>query len=418
MATIGFDHVTKTYRLGAGGGLRETLMNALYGLVKREGNDEKFLNALDDVSFKVHKGEVLGLIGANGAGKTTALKILSRVTYPTTGNVYVKGRTSALIELGAGFHPDLSGAENVYLNASILGLKRAEIEAKFDEIVAFSGLERFLDTPLKRYSSGMYARLAFSVAAHVDPDVLLVDEVLSVGDVLFQEKCLNKMRRIREKGTTMVFVSHNMIAVQNICSYVIWLDHGKVRAVGEPEEVISKYLHDQYFGRQNALELEEGEELFHYNEGSIAVEEIRMLDEAGQPFETIRGGASVRVEVHYEAQRQLNFPNLQIYLSDKRHRRLTGSDFAKSNYKGRRTMPKGKGVVSCTFEAMPTRPNAYYFNVDILEENGLIYRKKGVGPVIVRPDQTTLEFEEYNLFDVSCRWEWNGYEDRSPGSAG
>jgi lipopolysaccharide transport system ATP-binding protein len=336
MAAIGFDHVTKTYRLGSGNGLRETLMNAVYGLARGERDDRKLLNAIDDVSFEVQEGEVLGLIGANGAGKTTALKILSRVTYPTTGRVYVRGRTSALIELGAGFHPDLSGAENIYLNASILGLKKAEVDAKYDAIVAFSGLDRFLDTPLKRYSSGMYARLAFSVAAHVDPDVLLIDEVLSVGDVLFQEKCLNRMHEIREKGTTMVFVSHNMIAVQNVCSRVIWLDHGKVRAVGEPEEVISKYLHDQYYGKQNVLDLEEGEPLFHYDEESIAVEDIRILDEAGEPFQTIAGGAGVRVEVHYETERQLNSPNIEIYLTDRQHHRLTGAGFSRSSHNGRR----------------------------------------------------------------------------------
>jgi ABC-type polysaccharide/polyol phosphate transport system ATPase subunit len=408
MAVIEFDHVTKTYQLGARGSLRETLMNALPGLVRKKSDGRKSLNALDDVSFKVVEGEVLGFIGANGAGKTTALKILSRVTYPTKGSVSVDGRISALIELGAGFHPDLSGAENIYLNASILGLKRAEIDAKFDEIVAFSGLEEFLDTPVKRYSSGMYARLAFSVAAHVDPDVLLVDEVLSVGDAIFQEKCLNRMKEIRDKGKAMVFVSHNMIAVQNICSRVIWLDHGKVRAVGEPEEVISRYLHNQYFGQQNILDLEEGEELFRYDEGSVVVEAIKILDEAGEPFQTIRGGGSVKVEVHYSAKRQLNSPNIQIYLTDKQHHRLMGSDLLSSNYKGRRTISKGEGVVSCTFDAVPIRPNIYHFNVDILEENRLIYRQKDIGPVIVRPDQTALKFEDYNLFDMRCHWELDG----------
>jgi len=408
MAVIEFNHVTKTYQLGVRGSLRETLMNALSGLVRRESDHKKLLNALEDVSFEVREGEVLGLIGANGAGKTTTLKILSRVTYPTTGSVSVDGRISALIELGAGFHPDLSGAENIYLNASILGLKRAEIDAKLGEIVAFSGLERFLDTPVKRYSSGMYARLAFSVAAHVDPDVLLVDEVLSVGDAIFQEKCLNRMKEIRDKGKAMVFVSHNMIAVQNICSRVIWLDRGKVRAVGEPEEVISKYLHNQYFGQQNIWDLEEGEELFRYDEGSVVVEAIRILDEAGESFQTIHGGGSVKVEVHYNAKRQLNSPNVQIYLTDKQHNRLMGSDLARSNYKGQRTISKGEGVVSCTFDAVPIRPNVYYFNVDILEENRLIYRQKDIGPVIVRPDQSASRWEDYNLFDVNCHWELNG----------
>ena len=287
-------------------------------------------------------------------------------------------------------------------------MKQAEIDAKYDEIVAFSGLKKFLDTPLKRYSSGMYARLAFSVAAHVDPDVLLVDEVLSVGDVLFQEKCFNRMREIREKGTTMVFVSHNMIAVQNICSQVIWLDHGKIRATGEPEGVISQYLHNQYYGKKNVLDLEEGEELFHYDEGCISVDEIRILDEKGQPFETMAGGASARVEVHYVAKRPLHSPNLRIYLTDRQLNRLTGADLSESNQNARRMVLDEEGVVSCTFENMPVRPNIYYFNVDILEEDRLVYRRRDIGPVIVRPGETALEFEEYNLFDVKCRWEWNG----------
>ena len=411
MAVIEFNHVTKTYRLGARNSLRETLMSALPGLVRKKSDDRKLLNALDDVSFRVCEGEVLGLIGANGAGKTTTLKILSRVTYPTAGSISVDGRISALIELGAGFHPDLSGAENVYLNASILGLKRSEIDAKFDEIVAFSGLGEFLDTPVKRYSSGMYARLAFSVAAHVDPDVLLVDEVLSVGDAIFQEKCLNRMKEIRDKGKAMVFVSHNMIAVQNICSRVIWLDHGKVRAVGEPEEVISRYLHSQYFGQQNILDLEEGEELFRYDEGGVVVEAVKILDEAGEPFQTIRGGAGVKVDVHYQAKRQLNSPNVEIYLTDRGHNRLMGSDLTTSKHNGQQMITPGKGVVSCRFGAVPSRPDIYYFNVDIMDEGRLLYRQKDIGPLIVRPDQSALKAKDYNLFDVNCHWELNGHKD-------
>lgn len=409
MARIEFDHVTKTYRLGSGGGLRETLMNAMHRLVGRGGDDRKLLNALDDVSFEVEEGEVLGLIGANGAGKTTALKILSRVTYPTRGHVHVHGRTSALIELGAGFHPDLSGAENITLNASILGLKQAEIDAKYDEIVAFSGLEGFLDTPLKRYSSGMYARLAFSVAAHVDPDVLLVDEVLSVGDVLFQEKCLSRMKEIREKGTTMVFVSHNMIAVQNVCSRVIWLDHGRIKAIGEPEDVISEYLHNQYYGKQDVLDLEEGEELFHYDEGSISVGNIRILTEAGEPFETIPGGAGVKVLIHYCAKRELCPAEVHITLTDRQHHRLMGSELAGGNHASEQAIPEGEGVISCTFASMPIRPNIYYFNVDISEGSELIYRKKRVGPVIVQPGQSALASKDCDLFEVESHWDLNGH---------
>jgi hypothetical protein len=159
------------------------------------------------------------------------------------------------------------------------------------------------------------------------------------------------------------------------------------------------------------LDLEEGEELFHYDEGSVIVEAVRILDEAGEPFQTIRGGGSVKVEVHYNAKRQLNSPSIQIYLADRQHHRLMGSDLARSNYRGQRTILKGRGVVSCTFEAMPIRPNIYYFNVDILEENRLIYRQKDIGPVIVRPDQTALKFEDYNLFNMKCHWELNGHSE-------
>jgi ABC-type polysaccharide/polyol phosphate transport system ATPase subunit len=409
VAVIEFDHVTKTYQLGSGESLRETIMNSLFRL-GREPNGHTCINALENVSFRVRQGEVLGLIGRNGAGKTTALKILSRVTYPTTGKVSVDGRVSALIELGAGFHPELSGAENIYLNGSLLGLKRPEIDARFDRIVAFSGLEKFLDTPVKRYSSGMYARLAFSVAAHIDPDVLLVDEVLSVGDALFQERCLDRMREIRDKGKAMVFVSHNMIAVQNICSRVIWLDQGRIRRIGDPETVISDYLHDQYTGQKDILDLEEGEQLVNYQDDAsgITVEAIRVVDEAGEPFQSVRGGSSVTVEVHYDAKREVRSPNVEVYLDDRRHHRLMGANLAEANPGEPFRIGKGKGVIACTFEDMPTRPNAYYFGVDLLEENELLYRQKAIGPVIVRPDRSAMKFEDYSLFAVKCRWELNG----------
>jgi lipopolysaccharide transport system ATP-binding protein len=406
MAIIEFNHVTKTYRLGARGGLRETLMNRLAGLIGRRQSGPRFFNALEDVSFTVDPGEVLGLIGRNGAGKTTALKLLSRVTYPTQGHISVKGRISALIELGAGFHPDLSGAENIYLNASILGLKKAEIEARLDEIVAFSGLEKFLDTPLKRYSSGMYARLAFSVAAHVNPDVLLIDEVLSVGDAIFQEKSLNKMKQFKNQGKPMIFISHNLVAVQDICTRVIWLDHGTIRAAGDPEAVISQYLRDRYYEEKNVLDLEEGEDLAHYQDGHIVVEAIKILDQAGKPIETINGGGGVKVEIYYRAMQPMPMPEFQLYLT-LQHHRLTGSNSNQLNGNGLGLLQPGAGVITCTFEATPVLPAPYYFNLDILENSKLIYRKKEIGPLIVTPDQSAARHEDYNLFNVNCQWEWD-----------
>jgi len=198
--------------------------------------------ALKDLSFDVERGEKVAVIGKNGAGKSTLLKLLSRITEPTTGRITIQGRVSSLLEVGTGFHPELTGRENIFLNGSVLGMSRAEITGKFDEIVDFAEIDRFLDTPVKRYSSGMYVRLAFSVAAHLEPEIFLVDEVLSVGDASFQKKCLGKMNSVADQGRTVLFVSHNMVAARSLCDRAILLDHGRIIADGDVSEVITKYL--------------------------------------------------------------------------------------------------------------------------------------------------------------------------------
>jgi lipopolysaccharide transport system ATP-binding protein len=198
--------------------------------------------ALRDVSFEIQPGDRVGIIGRNGAGKSTLLKVLSRITQPTSGKVSIKGRVASLLEVGTGFHPELTGRENVYLNGVILGMRKAEIAKKFDEIVAFAEVERFLDTPVKRYSSGMYVRLAFAVAAHLEPEILIVDEVLAVGDTRFQKKCLGKMQDVSNQGRTILFVSHSMAAIRNLCTDAIYLDNGKIFSIGKTEEIISDYL--------------------------------------------------------------------------------------------------------------------------------------------------------------------------------
>lgn len=252
------ENLSKLYRLGRHEGYR-TLVESLSGAILApfrairsfNGGQRTAANgpapkdaiwALKDVSFEVGRGEVVGIIGRNGAGKSTLLKIISRVTEPTGGYVKIRGRVGSLLEVGTGFHPELTGRENIYLNGAILGMKKAEIDRKFDEIVAFSELEKFLDTPVKRYSSGMYTRLAFAVAAHLEPEVLLVDEVLAVGDAAFQKKCLGKMGDIARGGRTILFVSHNMQAVSLLCSRTILLDNGKVAADGPTREIVAQYL--------------------------------------------------------------------------------------------------------------------------------------------------------------------------------
>lgn len=198
--------------------------------------------ALKDVSFDVKKGEVVGIIGRNGAGKSTLLKILSRITEPTSGRARINGRIASLLEVGTGFHPELTGRENIYLNGAILGMRRTEIERKFDEIIAFAEVEKFIDTPVKHYSSGMYLRLAFAVAAHLEPEILLVDEVLAVGDASFQKKCMGKMGGVAQQGRTVFLVSHNMSAITHLCNWVLWLDNGKLVDMGDTEEIVGKYL--------------------------------------------------------------------------------------------------------------------------------------------------------------------------------
>lgn len=250
-SAIRVENLSKHFRIGAADGadyhtLRETIVEAVKGPFRRlrnGGQSERQTDfwALQNVSFDVQPGEVVGIIGRNGAGKSTLLKILSRVMEPTKGRATMHGRMSSLLEVGTGFHPELTGRENIYLNGSILGMSHREIERKFDAIVEFSEIEKFLDTPVKRYSSGMYVRLAFAVAAHLEPEILVVDEVLAVGDAAFQEKCLGKMRESASRGRTVLFVSHNMAAVQQLCDRVIWINGGQVLDDGEPRETVRKY---------------------------------------------------------------------------------------------------------------------------------------------------------------------------------
>lgn len=241
-------NISKKYKLGQNKAgyltLRDVLVDAFKSpknIFKRKKSKDDFW-ALKDISFSVEKGEAIGIIGANGAGKSTLLKILSQITPPTEGEIIMRGRVASLLEVGTGFHPELTGRENIYLNGSILGMSKKEIEKKFDEIVEFSGVEKFLDTPVKRYSSGMKVRLAFSVAAHLEPEILIVDEVLAVGDAEFQKKCLGKMKDVTTGGRTILFVSHNMGAVQNLCDRCILLNDGKTAMNGKTSDVISEYF--------------------------------------------------------------------------------------------------------------------------------------------------------------------------------
>jgi len=291
--------------------------------------------ALRDVSFQVPRGEAFGVIGPNGAGKSTMLKLLSGIMEPTRGTLHVHGRLSALIEVSAGFHPDLTGRENVYLNGAILGMTRKEIARRFDEIVAFSGLDEFIDTPVKRYSSGMFARLGFSVAAHVDPDILIVDEVLSVGDFVFQQKCVERMNAIIRGGATVIFVSHNLRAVAELCSRALLLDHGQVVTIGPPDEAIRAYLSRAEAQRARGLD------------SGVFVSRVEVRDASG-PRAHFRTGDRVTVDVEVVSRGRYDRLAIVVGLKDANEynifnvssESLNGSSFAMGSDE----------AVTCTFD--------------------------------------------------------------------
>lgn len=363
-------NVSKRYRLGVGrGSLREslgTLPRRLLGTSKEPGVDENELWALKDVDFAVQRGEALGIIGPNGAGKTTALKLLAGVTRPTSGTIEVSGKLSALIELGAGFHPDLTGRENVYLNGAILGLSKREIDVLFDEIVDFAGLERFIDTPVKRYSSGMYVRLGFAVAAHTSPQVLLVDEVLAVGDASFRSKCYDRIRRLRENGTTVILVSHDMTQVKNLADRAVLLVGGRVREQGNVDAVIKAYHEIAYQGDLRSLpdqDLRPFDGNVEKSRPPIEIKEVRLLNNDGTRTDNFATGETLRVEIQYHAHEAVLEPAFGVSIHALDGAFLTGSNTKISGYPIGRL--EGQGTIEFVIPELMLVPGRYLIGVVI-----------------------------------------------------
>ena len=312
MNAIEFKQVWKKFNKGEKfNSLRDAIPNFFHNAIFNNKLKENEFWALQDVSFEIKKGEVVGIIGPNGAGKSTILKLLSRILSPNKGEAKIKGRLSALIEVTAGFHPDLTGRENVYLNGTILGMRKKEIEAKFDEIVEFSGVEEFIDTPVKRYSSGMCARLGFSVAAHMDPEVMLVDEVLAVGDLNFQSKCTQKMRSLLNSGTTIVLVSHNLTLVQNICKRVILLDKGVIVKTGEPDETVVYYQNSVYENMERELmkKTEPRDHKVHFHEDSLVkISKAVFYNDEQQVKNSFKFSEPISIRIAYETKERIEDP--------------------------------------------------------------------------------------------------------------
>lgn len=377
-AVIKFESVSKKYSLGYGQeSFREMLARSVRGVFRPSSINhlQNQLMALNDVSFEVNQGEVLGIIGTNGAGKTTTLKILSKVTKPTSGTFFTKGRVSSLIELGAGFHPDLTGRENIFLNGAIMGMERKEILKRFDEIVAFAELESFIDTPVKRYSSGMYARLGFAVAAHVNPDILLVDEVLSVGDEAFQMRCRDFIRSYIEEGHTSIFISHNLYAIEQLCDRVIWLDKGKIRQMGDPRIVLRQYLDevDKQLIAAGSKDEESSGNLIKTNG-------LEIINDCGEVTTLLEQGKDMVVRIMYEAPRRIESPYFCIWVSEAQSGLpLFSANMLLDNH----SIPyiEGKGMISCRFDKVPLMPKAYNIWLEVYGKDraDLLYKWNVIG---------------------------------------
>jgi lipopolysaccharide transport system ATP-binding protein len=347
-----------------------TLRDSLINLVKKpfeyfssknsSSKKEKFL-ALNDVSFSVMPGEVVGIIGRNGAGKSTLLKILSQITPPTSGSIHLRGRVASLLEVGTGFHPELTGRENIFLNGAILGMTQKEIKSKFDEIVEFAGIEKFLDTPVKRYSSGMYVRLAFAVAAHLEPEILIVDEVLAVGDAEFQKKCLGKMGDIaKQDGRTVLFVSHNMAAIKQLCEKCVWLESGIIKDIGGSERIVLEYL--KYTTLNNrVIGASKSSEPFVFKK-------VVVKDSQGKEVNELRPKETFTVEINYYAKEIIRKPFFWVDIIGT-YGHLFGASMLFDNLCPEQI--NGEGTISCRFSDIILLPQTYTVTVRAVSSNGL-----------------------------------------------
>ena len=357
MIDLKFDRVSKKYRIYHESE-EGTSQSGLGRIVSRlHGNWDDFW-ALRDVSFEVQRGEALGIIGQNGAGKSTILKLLYNITTPTKGRIFINGRLAALIEIASGFHPELTGRENIFLNGSLLGMKRREIRKKLDSIVDFAGVSAFIDTPVKRYSSGMYLRLGFSIAAHLDPDILLLDEVLAVGDAVFQTKCIERIQELRTAGTTIVFVSHNLGAVQSLCDRVFLMRQGEILRNGLPREVIAEYEH-MLTHMPVAATAHSGS----VETSPVQIVSVTLFNSMGRRTTMFATGDEVRVEVEFIAYESVEDALVEVYFYSIFHN--LHSHFSTASEGVKLDLEKGRGIVEFFCPELPFEPASFSLEVSI-----------------------------------------------------
>jgi ABC-type polysaccharide/polyol phosphate transport system ATPase subunit len=372
--SIQLEHVTKKYRAGRSRTLVDLVASSVDGLRGKatevhstsRGKIDGTILALRDVSFDVPKGAGLGVIGRNGAGKTTLLKLISRVTWPTSGSVRVDGHAVSLIELGAGFHPELTGRENVYLGGGLFGLTRQEVDRHFNDIVSFADVERLIDTPMKRYSSGLYARLGFSVAIHSRPDIVLVDEVLSVGDAAFRRRALEALRRLIAEGKTVLFISHDMWNVRRLCSEILWMENGQVRAYGAAGDIAERYMNEinleALANQASALQSHRG------GTGEVRYRTVELVDDHGRPVGMMASGDTLVVRATYRATERVEQPVFQVAIVDVD----TGLVITTATSKpGLIAGADGNGTIECRFPRVPLRPRQYVLRLTITDQHQL-----------------------------------------------
>jgi lipopolysaccharide transport system ATP-binding protein len=354
----------------------------------------------------VEQGEIVGIIGRNGAGKSTLLKVLSKITYPTSGSMKVIGRFASLLEVGTGFHDELTGRENIYLNGCIIGMTKKEIDTKFDDIVSFSDVEKFIDTPIKRYSSGMRLRLGFAVAANLDTDVLFVDEVLAVGDIGFQKKCLDKMGDLRTLGKSVVFVSHNMAAVENLCSRVIWVDDGRIREDGNPSDVIKSYMSTFSGITHSGMDLSHIES--RHGNGDIRFTRIEFLDGGGNPLPIIRAGDSLTIRFHFLAHKPITNPSFGFRMFIEFGTLVNEFSTWAAGVDTSTVLP-GPGFIDLDIDFLNLMPSRYHLSLWVTTQNAVPY--DGLENCITMDVEVSDYYKSgkgidrrYGIMFFPCRW--------------
>jgi lipopolysaccharide transport system ATP-binding protein len=364
--SINVAHLSKQFEIGElkrEATLRDLLVDRLRHPLRFRSSAPKMW-ALQDVSFTVEPGEVVGVVGRNGAGKSTLLKLLSRISYPTSGSVKVRGNVSALLEVGTGFSAELTGRENIYLSGSILGMSKKHIDARFNSIVEFAGVRQFIDTPIKRYSTGMTLRLGFAVAAHLEADVLLIDEVLAVGDADFQKKCLDTMSSLYRGKRTVLFVSHNLAAVENLCSRAIWIDHGAIRADGDPRQVISAYLSVTAAAESSEIDLRNV--ATRRGTGDIRFTKLEFLDSLREPAPVLRSGDSFAARLHYDVARRVEGPIFGLEIHTQLGTLVTQVHTYNDGFEIPH-VPPGSGFIDVELKDVNLRPGRY--NISLFTAN-------------------------------------------------